>query len=204
TLARITSDRLQHYHVFTVGIDSSCTEPAAPLLIQGKVCNGGLTLLGASSTGTLRWFSSMQDEVPFAVGNNILQTGVTGDTTFYVEARTIGCLSSRVAYPVKWFNNPSAPTVSGNTNLCYAQGTLLSASGPNIANWYSEEDGTIPVFTGTSFQTDFLTADTMYFVESVENGCPGSRTRVPVQVRAEVAKPFTTSIRVCEGNPATV
>ncbi len=204
TLNEVVSDRLNRFGFFTIGIDSACTIPNAPVVAPSRVCAGGDAFLTANSPVGLRWFTVAVAGTPIAEGNNIFLSGVTTDSVFYVEAKDIGCVSARVAYPIQLQQLPAAPVVSGKMTLCYEEQAELNVPAGGEVNWYTSASSVSAVQIGTNFQSAPLPADTAFFVESVLNGCAGPRTPVNLSVRAKLIEPNTQSVNVCEGDDAVV
>ncbi len=204
TTNSVQSDILNNYSVFTIGIDSACTIPATPAFTTLNVCDGSAANLTATGNGTIRWYVAANDETPFATGNTVNAGVILIDTVFYTEVKNIGCISNRVAYPVKINAIPVAPMVNGTTQLCYNQPAQLMADTNGTHNWYNDVNATTAVFTGDAFASNLLTKDTSFYVEKVVIGCPSTRTRVDVAVRAQIQNPYSLGAEVCAGNPAVV
>lgn len=200
----VQSDVLNNYTVFTIGVDSACAIPAAPAFTTLNVCNGNTANLTATGNGSIRWFAAINDEKPFAIGNTVNAGVIFIDTVFYAEVKNIGCISNRVAYPVKINAIPGAPFVSGTTQLCYNQSVQLAADTNGTHNWYNDVNATTALFTGDVLTSSPLTKDTSFYVEKVVIGCPSTRTRVDVAVRAQIQSPFSVGAEVCAGTPAVV
>ncbi|WP_298417728.1 gliding motility-associated C-terminal domain-containing protein [uncultured Kordia sp.] len=72
-----------------------------------------------------------------------------------------------------------------DVEICNGSSTTLSINNPNnlyTYNWYATSNPDQVIFTGTSFETPFITADTSYEIEVInQNNCPGiSRALVNV------------------------
>ncbi|KOS05581.1 hypothetical protein AM493_05690 [Flavobacterium akiainvivens] len=85
----------------------------------------------------------------------------------------------------------------GQTACNGSTGILTATAGPELyanasLNWYDSADATEPVFTGATFTTPELTADTTYWVEAeTATGCSSARVEVTVTVNAVPDAPAT-------------
>jgi hypothetical protein len=204
TSSRVQSNPLKNYTVFTIGIDSACSIPAAPTFTPLNVCDGSAAILAATGNGNINWYNSLTDNVPFATGNTANVGTLLSNTVFYTEVKNIGCYSPRVAYPVQITAIPAAPVVTGNTQLCYDAPAQLTANAGGTTNWYDDVAATVPTYTGSVLVSNNLTQNTSFYVEKEENGCPSTRTQVNVVVRAQIQDPYSLGAEVCAGNIAVI
>ncbi|SMC92292.1 Ig-like domain-containing protein, partial [Moheibacter sediminis] len=71
----------------------------------------------------------------------------------------------------------------------------------NTVNWYDSLAGTTPIFTGNPFTTPNLTVTTTYWVEVVsEEGCPGERQEIVVEIVDSITPIFDLELQYCVGN----
>jgi hypothetical protein len=112
---------------------------------------------------------------------------VSGATpyTYYVTAsgdnycKGVNSLEGRVPamVTVKAISGPGDLSVSGAGDVCGA--TTLEANAPNavtpVFNWYSNPEGGTPFYTGATYTTSALKADTTFYVTvSSDNYCEGT------------------------------
>jgi hypothetical protein len=96
--------------------------------------------------------------------------------------------SNPVAMVVKPSSEGSSQIdVAGITTICSANTTTLTASATSVTNpvyrWYSEPAGGTPFYTGASYTTSLLTADTTFYVSvSGDNYCEGDVREVKVTI----------------------
>ncbi len=100
---------------------------------------------------------------------------------------------------------PPAPTVSGTT-ICSGNTATLTATAPGgTYNWYATASGGASLFTGASFATPNLTANTTYYVDVTSaSGCTSARTAVTVTVNPIPPAPTVSGTTICSGNTATL
>lgn len=101
----------------------------------------------------------------------------------------------------------SAPIVNGVTT-CSGSPATLSVSNPQpgvIYNWYGPT-GNTPVFTGTTYTTVSLNANTTYSVEAVSGTAISQRTSVNVSINAapDPAVVITANETISTGQTATL
>ncbi|GAB3927862.1 gliding motility-associated C-terminal domain-containing protein [Mucilaginibacter myungsuensis] len=198
--------------------------PPAPIIANGntiQTCTGTQVTLSISNPQagfTYNWYTAATGGTPVFTGANFTTGALTTNVTYYAEAvSATGCIStSRTSVaitinptlppPVVTANGSTTPTVcSGNT----ATLTATSSSANVIFNWYTVPTGGASVFTGPTFTTGTLSANTTYYVEAVSSvsGCSSSaRTAITITVTAPPTTPVPTgaTVTVCAGSPATL
>jgi gliding motility-associated-like protein len=160
----------------TVTILPQITAPVAPDI---SVCSGNPASIPATgSSGSYAWYDS-------ATGGNLLSTDqvyvtppLTVATTFYVEAESNNCPSTRTAVTVTISASPTlvakADTVCPNTVA-----VLTATSNGGTINWYNAANGGNLLATGPTFTTPELIATTTYYAECISGQC--STGRIPVK-----------------------
>ncbi|RYE37040.1 MAG: hypothetical protein EOP42_01165, partial [Sphingobacteriaceae bacterium] len=99
--------------------------------------------------------------------------------------------------------------VSNQTSVCAGSSVTLSAAAKanTVFRWYNIAAAGTPVFEGNSFQTPALTTSTIYYVESVRNGCinASERAAVIISVNPVPAAPVVanSAVSVCSGQNAS-
>lgn len=139
------------------------------------ICGNTTTLTASGSTGTYGWFLSSTGGS--AVGTNPTYTTPTlnASTTYFVEAVSGICRSTRVAVPVTV--NPLPNPNANSVVLCGAGSTTLAASGSSgTYRWYTTSTGGTPIGTTPSYTTPFLSSTTTYYVEAMGQLNSGTQT----------------------------
>ncbi|WP_316746765.1 putative Ig domain-containing protein [Pedobacter gandavensis] len=159
-------------------------------------CAGSTTTLTATANGgtDLKWYATANSGTVLFTGSTFTTPILNATTTYYIEVSRGNCPNpTRVPVTVTITPAPTAPVLATVLPVCYGSAASLTVSnavaGLNY-NWYTLAAGGTPVFTGATFVTPGLTANTTYYVEAISPGCGGStRTAVPVTVNPIVALP---------------
>lgn len=139
------------------------------------ICGNTATLTASGSTGSYGWY--LLNTGGTAVGTNPTYTtpSLNASTTYYVEAVSGICSSTRVAVPVTV--DPLPSPIANSVVLCGAGSTTLVASGSSgTYRWYTTSTGGSPISTTPSYTTPFLSSTTTYYVESMGQVNSGTQT----------------------------
>lgn len=153
--------------------------PSAPMVVDDSRCDTGSITLIAASSDTVYWFDSPLDGNLLAIGNLFETPSLTTTTTYYVEAGSY-CRSSRIVVNAV-INHLPAPPVVTDASRCGPGSLSLSASSPLQISWYSSASGGLPIDTGASYTTPYITTNTTYYV--IANSICAS---IPVAVNADI------------------
>ncbi len=152
----------------------SCTDGAAHIQASSssnistyylyKRVNNNYNYIASNSTGSFTVNDFYQSQ-----GNSYPQA-----SDYYVRGVRSGCYSnySNVSLQVARL---TAPSVSGNRNICSGGSTTLTASGGNSYRWYRGNQ-LIAGATGASYNTGALTATTNFYVSQVQQVYTASNT----------------------------
>ncbi len=68
---------------------------------------------------------------------------------------------------------PITPSISGSDTICFGQAATLTAISINAGNfkWYNVPENGVPLDSGISFTSDPLSADTIFYAESIDGNC---------------------------------
>jgi len=177
-----------------------------PALITGNVPTGG------TSTYSYQWQSST-DNVTF---NDIagatakdFDPPVVNTPTYYRRTATSGQCTAPIVSNVVTIMLVAFPTVpvaaQPTVTVCPGSAATLAINTPQAGftyNWYDTATKTTLLFTGVSFTTAPISANTTFYVES-SNGICSSTTLTPVQVNISTP-PITpllvnSSVNICNG-----
>ncbi|RYU91397.1 gliding motility-associated C-terminal domain-containing protein [Mucilaginibacter terrigena] len=182
------------------------------------VCPGSNATLRVTSPQagiTYRWYNSPAQTTVLFTGTTYVTDPITATTNFYVAAfNSAGCSSANLAQvQVRTRPAPAAPVVANGNPVTTCEGTtatigVTDAQAGYTYNFYTVATGGTPTFTGTSFVTPVLSANTTYYVEAVnDDGCPSTtRTTVTVNVNAAPTAPTAaaTGTEVCPNYSTTL
>ncbi|WP_163396731.1 hypothetical protein [Flavobacterium limi] len=172
-------------------------------LANKTICSGQTTTIVANiGVGeTINWFDVPLGGTSLASTTSFTTPALTVPTTYYAEITRNGCVNSERFPVVISINNPIAPAVDATgTTICSGQTTTLNIQAPvvgTVYKWYDAASAGNLVFTGTSFITPNLTANTTYFVEAEIGSClNATRTAVTVTVTPLPTAPIAASSNV--------
>jgi gliding motility-associated-like protein len=181
--------------------------PNAPLLANNtvSVCSGSPATFSVANpqTGyTYNWFDTATGGTLLYTGTSFTTPSISTNTTYYVDATLNGSCTSatRSAATVNVRTAPAAATVSLATAVvCAGSPNTLTASSATANasfNWYLSATGGTAVYTGSTYTTPALTANTTYYVETVSSeGCTAStRTAAVITVGSRLNAPVLSVI----------
>lgn len=192
-------------------------KPAATIIpVSPTACAGNPVTLSATGNAntTFKWYDAATGGTLLFTGNAFTTPALSTNTSYYVSSVSgTGCESAgRRAVTVTVAAVPAAP-VAASAQLTACNGSAVTANvqspDPSLTyRWYTVGTGGTPVFTGSSFTSGSLTADTIFYAEAVNAGGCASNTRTPVRVSVSALPPapaaVATSGAVCAGNSATL
>lgn len=175
------------------------------------ICSGTTATLTAtaSAVASIEWYNATGTKV--GDGPTFTTPVLTANTTYYAQTvRTSnGCANpNRVSVAVNVVPALTAPTVN-SANICSGNTATLTATvtGTNITTkWYSAPVGGTLLFTGATYVTNALTADTAFYVETSNSSCTlATRVKATVTVGAGAPTPTLTAnnVNICSGQQAT-
>jgi len=177
------------------------------------ICSGQTTTLVANiAVGeTINWYAAATGGASLANTATYTTPALTASTTYYIEIARNGCVNSERFPVVISIDNPVAPAIdAAGTTICSGQTTTLNVQAPvvgTVYNWYDAATAGNLLFTGNSFATPNLTANTTYYVEAGIGSCSSAtRTAVTVTVNPLPAAPVAASSNVViqSGQTATL
>jgi hypothetical protein len=165
-----------------------------------------------TSTGNLDWALPYQSNV-FGSGyqNSIASDNNNGAVVsgLYYGTSIFGNISLSSPNNIVSIHakiNTQIPIFNTTYNICSGTSTVLTPSSPTGSNfkWYASLTSATPLFTGPSFTTPILTANTTYFVSIVIGS--GESVRVPVTVTVIPAPSVNAGIdkTICSGACVTI
>jgi gliding motility-associated-like protein/uncharacterized repeat protein (TIGR01451 family) len=172
-------------------------------LANRTICSGQTTTLVANiGVGeTINWFDVATGGTSLENTTSYTTPALTVPTTYYAEITRNGCVNSERFPVLISINNPVAPViVAAGTTICSGQTTTLNIQAPvvgTVYGWYDAASAGNLLFTGTSFTTPNLTANTIYYVGAGIGSCSSAtRTQVAVTVNPLPAAPIAASSNV--------
>jgi subtilisin family serine protease len=96
-----------------------------------------------------------------------------------------------------------APVLT-DTDICYEDSAVLTASGATAYKWYKSKTGGEAFFEGEEYTTVNLLNDTTFYVSNAENTWESVRTPVNVNVKANPSIILSGSLFLCNGDTTTL
>ncbi|GAA3978233.1 gliding motility-associated C-terminal domain-containing protein [Mucilaginibacter dorajii] len=156
-----------------------------------EVCKGSPAVVSITApspaNGAFNWYATPTGGASLHTGTTYTTPNLNANTTYYVEYSRGTCVSpTRYAVVVTVDDPPAKPTVippSASINTGQTATFKATAATNAIIKWYTQPTGGTAVFTGSTFTTPALSANTTYYAESVLGNCVSpDRTVVPVTV----------------------
>lgn len=131
----------------------------------------------------------------------VINTNVTGTTTFYVTQTVNSCASTRGSIVVNVIAKPNPPTVSDTSFCQFSTASSLTANGQNL-RWYTSSTGGTGSSTAPTPSTT-NTGITTYYVSQIVNGCESDRDSIKVEIKPLPAAPQGLDVSYCQFDNAT-
>lgn len=178
---------------YVASVNNSCASVSVPVVAtvnavptvvstaDASSCAGALTALTATpSEGVIYWYNSASGGSAFATGNSLPVSG--SSATYYAEAISNGCPSTRVAVSFNAIPVPSLVTTSPASRC--GTGTVTIGANFNFGtiNWYDTPSGGNLLGTGSLFTTPVISVSTLYYAEAISGGCSSQRQGVYANV----------------------
>lgn len=153
------------------------------------ICEGDSVLLGANAG---------IDNYLWQPGNDTNQTlMVYTSGTYYLTTSDSGGCAARDSFDVNFTPNTlSAPSVY-DTTICIGLPATLTANGTPVFNWYDLPGGNL-LASGTTFVTQPINADTVFYVMTDDGVCRSTYSAVNVTV--EECFPLTPNVFTPNGD----
>jgi hypothetical protein len=158
--------------------------PIAPTTVGNSRCDAGTVALSVSSVAdAFNWYVDGSTNTILSTGSSFITPSINNTTTYYVEAVTDGCKSSRASVVATIYTTPNNPFTTGGV-ICGHGTVLLSASAVGTAtlNWYADPSTSTISHIGTSYTTTDISVDTIYYISATEHGCTSARASVIAKV----------------------
>lgn len=188
-----------------IAASTKITIPQITITSPAPICDSGSFILNATATtgATINWYDA-------ATGGNLLHTGntyttptINSTTTYYADA---GCESNRKSVTATINATPANPTVTSATVSRCGAGSVTLEANSNIGtiSWFTTATGGTNVYTGTSFLTPIISANTIYYAQASNNGCINTnRTAVNVVIYTP-PKVTDEEISICQLQKKTI
>jgi gliding motility-associated-like protein len=198
TVTATTTVRIDPKVVTNAGPDQSVAV-GSPVQLNGSVTGAVTTGSWSAGSGT---FSNNG-----ALNATYTPAGGVSRVTLTLMSANPGTACGPVSDQVVIFIlPPTAAPAAASTSICSGSPATLTATGPpgSTFDWFTAATGGPSLFTGASFTTPPLSANTTYYVQATVGGVASNRTAVNVTVNAIPATPVATGTIICAGTQATL
>lgn len=173
--AKSDTVRVYTYPPLTVALASSAS----------VICSGNTVVLTATASGGDPAYTYL-----WSTGATTSSISVTTGGTYTVavndQSTSCGPVTQQVTMSAYTVVAPAAPPVA----VCYGNTATLTATAPGGPyQWYDASGNPLCTCTSSSVTTPVLTSSTTYYVSTSYNGCPSSKTAIPVTVNPLPSKP---------------
>ncbi len=159
------------------------TTPTLTSTTPANRCGAGsVTLNATASAGNTIWYANATGGSALATTNNFVTPSISATTTYYVEASTGSCTSTRTPVIATINTTPTITSTTPASRCDLGTVTLNATASAGTLNWYSNATGGTSLATGGSFVTPSLSATTTYYVEASIATCSTARIAVTATV----------------------
>jgi hypothetical protein len=149
------------------------------------ICSGSPVVLTATASGGDPAYTYL-----WSTGATTPTISVTTAGTYTVsvndQSTSCGPVTAQVIMTAYTAVPPTAPPVS----VCYGNTATLTATAPGGPyQWFDASGNPLCACTSASVTTPVLTSSTTYYVSTSFNGCPSTKTAIPVTVTPLPSKP---------------
>jgi gliding motility-associated-like protein len=183
-----------------------------------SVCMGAsasLSIVNPQADQVYRWYSAATGGTLLFTGTQFNTPGLTGTTTYYVEASTAGNCnpSTRTSVTVTVNALPTDPVLTAaSVQVCAGSPATFSIASPQAGvryQWFNSPAQTTKLFEGNTFVTGPITTNTMFYVSAVNaSGCTSTNlTSAQATVTAPPPAPIVANgntVQTCAGTQVTL
>jgi PKD repeat protein len=180
------------------------TTPTITATTPASRCDAGpVTLNATSSAGSTIWYANASGGSALATTNNFITPSISANTTYYVEASTGSCTSTRTAVVATVNTTPTITSTTPATRCDSGTLILTAVANSGTLNWYANASGGLSLGTGTSFSTPSLSGTTTYYVAASNASCTSARIAVVATVNSTPTVTGTAASR-CDAGTLTL
>ena len=181
------------------------TTPTITSTAPASRCDAGsVTLNATSSAGNTIWYANSTGGTALATTNNFVTPSLSVTTTYYVEATTGSCTSTRTAVTATVNTTPIITSTTPASRCDAGTVTLTAVANSGTLNWYATPTGGTSLATGGSFTTPSLSTTTTYYVDASNASCTSPRIAVIATVNTTPTVTSTTPASRCDAGTVTL
>ena len=154
--------------------------PSILTTTPGFVCNSGpVTMSATTSGGVINWFTAPSGGTSVHTGLSYTTGDLLTTATYYVEGNNNGCISeSRTAVVAEVRPVPTITSTTPGSRCGIGTDILSATASSGTINWYQNATGGVSMGTGSPWTTISISASTIFYVSTTNNGCTSARTAV--------------------------
>lgn len=186
--------------LLSLKVYSQCTLNVSITSTSPTVCSGNNVTLTANPSQGTPPYSYVWSTGETAASINVKKGGTY---TVTVTDKSSGCQPVKQSITITSATTPNPPNASG-VIVCPNTRATLNVNSPlsgAVYQWYSSASGGQFLGSGPTYQTDPITAYTVFYVDVTVDHCTSIRAPVPVSLPA---KPTVQGDTVCQNNVATL
>lgn len=189
---------------------NGCTSPRTAIVVtvnnvptilsttSASRCDAGsVTLQATASSGTLNWYDALTGGTLVETGTSFATPSINSSTTYYVEASSGTCNSSRTPVIATINVTPSIASTFPSQVCDSGTVTLGATANAGTLNWYSSASGGSVLGSGNSFTTPSISTTTTFYVEAVNGSCTSVRVPIVATVNTTPTITSTTDAIIC-------
>ncbi|MBL0103540.1 MAG: hypothetical protein IPP51_07190 [Bacteroidetes bacterium] len=157
---------------------STVTTSPSPVTTGASNCGDASLTLTATATDSIFWFDAPNGNL-LGTGSSFTTPLIHNTTTYYARA-SANCPSAYVPTVASILSQAAIP-VASDVSRCGPGAVTLTATDTATIHWYNAPSGGGLLQTGSSFTTNIINNDTVFYVEA-GNACPSQRVEVHVTI----------------------
>jgi gliding motility-associated-like protein len=194
----INSDNDCESEPISITINVSPSPETPELSEPAQACESDTELtLTLVQPGTYQWFFMNNPTVVVATGSTYTTNNL--NEVLGVIATQGDCISDTLFIEIDIIDSPVPPVVESFDIPCLGSTLTLNTSSTGIINWFADAQGNNLLFTGNSFETPAINANTSFYVQSVVGSCQSDLIQVLVEPTegAPISISHQGSINLC-------
>ena len=162
---------------------TTVTQSPSPVVTGASLCGPGSMTLSATATDSIFWFDAPNGNL-LGTGTSFVTPVLSATTTYYARASQ-NCPSQYVPVSAEILVQAAIP-VANDVSRCGPGVVTLTASDTAAIHWYNSPSGGGLLHTGSSYTTNIINNDTVFYVEAGDF-CPSQRVEVHVTITTATA-----------------
>ena len=147
-------------------------------------CDAGTVGLGATSNGTISWFSASTGGSALATGESFTTPSITTTTVYHLQATLNGCTTpTRTTVSAIVRTTPSVTSTTAAERCGEGAINLTATTSAGNINWYDAQSGGNLLVSALTLPLNISNTST-YYAAAISNDCESVRTPVVATVKS--------------------